>query len=65
MLGAVEEAATIHDVSTYTYMHHIPGVKYPLADAVSRAQWKKVAYLTHPFPVRRLQLPASWVMRWL
>ncbi len=64
-LLALDEATTLLDVSTYTYINHIPGVKNPLADAVSRAQWDKVAHLTRPFRLLRVEVPVAWQMRWL
>ncbi len=64
-LLALDEATTLLDVSTYTYINHIPGVKKPLADALSRAQWDKVAHLTRPFRCLRVETPAAWQMRWL
>ena len=64
-LLAVDEATTLYDVSTYTYLNHIPGVKNPLADAVSRAHWETVRDLTSPYHCVRVKIPASWQMRWL
>ncbi len=64
-LLALDEASTLFDISTYTYLNHIPGVKNPLADAVSRAQWDTVTHLTRPFRCVRVEIPAAWQMRWL
>ena len=64
-LLALDEASTLFDISTYTYLNHIPGVKNPLADAVSRAQWDTVMNLTRPFRCVRVLIPKAWQMRWL
>ena len=62
-LLAVDEATTLFDIATYTYLDHCPGVKNPLADAVSRAQWDNVRNLVRPFRCARVEIPSSWRMR--
>ena len=64
-LLALDDATTEFDVATYVYLDHIPGVKNPLADAVSRAQWPKLRELTHPFPCVRVPIPVQWTTAWL
>jgi hypothetical protein len=64
-LWAVDDATTLFDISTYTYLEHIPGVQNPLAGAVSRAQRDMVFHPTRPYRCVRVEINLSWQTRWL